>query len=345
MCKGGVNLQSLTMRNLLPILKITILLCSLPFSGLCQEKKYTSSFLFKFDNDYLNIKMKGSDRFYTCGILLEYTSQVKRRTIFDRIAIAPSDSSFRIRTISLDHQTYTPKHIGNSKVQIGDYPYAGLIVINYGNKFLEKDYSFTSILTLGIQGKAALSCEVQSFLHQKVFHSNTPLGWKYQLPNDIAMCYTFSFDKRIFAVQHAEVLGNATLQVGTLHNTFSLGGYFRFGRFYSFFDPRSLLFTRDKRSVKRQVYITIEPYLKFVQGNSLLEGGPTNSPGPAWGKPGSKYYHINRDQMERIVYGYSWALCYVSRWFSVAFQQHLQSAEIKGLPAHEYASVKLGVKL
>lgn len=289
--------------------------------------------------------MRGSDRYYTCGILLEYASQARSRNIFDRIAIAPSDSSFQIRSISLDHQTYTPHHIGNSQLQVGDYPYVGLFVVNYGNRFLEKDYSFTSTLTLGIQGKAALSCEVQSFLHQKVFHSNIPQGWKYQLPNDIAACYTFSFDKKLYSTTRAEFLGNATLQFGTLHNTFKLGGLFRFGRFYNFFDPRAWLFTREKRFAKRQLYITVEPYLKFVQGNSLLEGGPTNAPGPAWGKPGAKYYHINRDQMERIVYGYSWTLCYVSRWYSIAFQEHLQSAEIKGLPAHEYGTVIFAIKL
>lgn len=266
--------------------------------------------------------------------------------IFDRLSIAPSDSSFRFRTFSLEHQTYTPYHIGNPQLQVGDYPYVGLIAINYGNKFLEKDYSFTSILTIGVQGKAALSGEIQSFLHQKVFHSNIPQGWEYQLPNDIALCYTFSADKLIYGTERAEFLGNATLQIGTLHNNFKLGGLFRFGRFYNFYDPRSWLFSREKKSSKRQIYITIEPFLKFVQGNSLLEGGPINSPGAKWGKPGSKYYHINKDQLERIVYGYSWALCYVSRWFSVAFQQHLQSAEIKGgLPAHEYAGVKLGFKL
>jgi hypothetical protein len=313
--------------------------------GQCQDLKYATSINFNFDNDYFSIKMRGNDRFYSNGILIGFASQVKRKQIFDRIAIATSDNAFRIRSFSLEHQIYTPHHIGNPNIQVGDYPYAALLVANYGNRFLEEDYSFTSTLTLGVQGPAALGYETQSFLHRKVFGTNIPQGWKYQLPNDLAICYMFAFDKLIYSTSRVEIIGNAELQLGTLHNTFRLSSIFRFGRHYSFFDPNTWLFVRDNSAIKRQLYLTVEPFLKFVQGNSLLEGGPANSPGRAWGQPESKYYHINRDQMERLVYGYSWALCYVSRWYSIAFQEHLQSAEIKGLPAHEYASVKIGIKL
>lgn len=313
--------------------------------GQCQDLKYATSINFNFDNDYFSIKMRGNDRFYSNGILIGFTSQVKKKQLFDRIAIATSENAFRIRSFSLEHQIYTPHHIGNPNIQVGDYPYAALLVANYGNRFLEEDYLFSSTLTLGVQGPAALGSEIQSFLHRKIFHTNIPQGWKYQLPNDLAICYTFAFDKLIYSTSKVEFLGNTTLEIGTLHNTLQLRGLFRIGRFYSFFDPNTWLFTKDKAEIRRQIYITVEPYIKFVQGNSLLEGGPTNSPGRAWGQPDSKYYHINRDQMERLVYGYSWALHYVNKWFSMTFQEHLQSAEIKGLPAHEYASVKFGIKL
>ncbi len=321
-------------------------LLDLSFSlGQGQDLKYTTTFNFNVENDYISIKIRGNDRYYSEGMLLGFTSPVKKKNLFDRIAIASSDNAFRIRSFSLEHQIYTPHHIGNPNLQVGDYPYAALLVANYGNRFLEKDYSFTSTLTLGVQGPAALGYEIQLFLHRKVFGTNIPQGWKHQLPNDLAICYTFAFDKLIYSTSRVEIIGNAELQLGTLHNTFRLGPIFRFGRHYSFFDPCTWLFVRDKSTIKRQLYLTVEPFLKFVQGNSLLEGGPTNSPGRAWGQPESKYYHINRDQMERLVYGYSWALHYVNKWFSITFQEHLQSAEIKGLPAHEYASVKLGIKM
>ena len=313
--------------------------------GQCQDLKYATTFNFNLDNDYLSIKLRGSDRYYSEGMQLGFTSQVKKRQLLDRIAISTSDNAFRIRSFWLEHQIYTPHHIGNPSIQVGDYPYAALLVANYGNRFLEKDYSFTSTLTLGVQGPAALGYEIQSFLHRKIFHTNIPLGWKYQLPNDLALCYTFVYDKLIYSTSKVEFLGNTTLQIGTLHNTLKLGGLFRFGRFFSFFAPNTWLFTKDNAEIRRQIYITVEPYIKFVQGNSLLEGGPTNSPGRAWGQPESKYYHINRDQMERLVYGYSWSVHYVGRCISLTFQEHLQSSEIKGLPAHEYASVKMGIKL
>jgi lipid A 3-O-deacylase len=331
---------SVSLKLILPVF-----LC-LPLIGLSQaEKKYATSLNLGLDNDYLSIKMRGNDRYYSNGILMGFTSQVKKIQLLDRIAIATSSNAFRIRSFSIEHQIYTPHHIGNPNIQVGDYPYAALLVVNYGNRFLEQSYSFTSTLTLGMQGPAAMGYEIQKFLHKKVFHSNIPLGWKYQLPNDIAICYTLAFDKLIFTASNVEFIGNTVLQIGTLHNTFRLGGVFRFGNAYSYFDPNTWLFTKDKSEVKRQIYLTAEPYIKFVQGNSLLEGGPTKCPGPAWGNPRSRYYHINRDQMERLVYGYCWSLNYVSKWFSLSFQENMQSAEIKGLSAHEYAGVKVGLKL
>jgi lipid A 3-O-deacylase len=317
----------------------------LPFVGLCQDTNYATTLNVNFDNDFLNIKMRGSDQCYSDGMLIGFTSQVKKKQLLDRIALASSENAFRIRSFSIEHQLYTPHYIGNPNIQVGDYPYVALLSASYGNRFLERDYSFTSILTIGVQGPAAMGKEIQTYLHRKVFHSNIPQGWEHQLPNDIALCYTFTFDKLLYSTSYVEVIGNTELRLGTLHNSLKMSSQFRFGSTYSFFDPHTWLFTQDRSNAKAQVYLTVEPYVMLVQGNSLLEGGPTNPPGGAWGQPQSRYYHINHDQMKRLVYGYSWALHYTGTKFSLAFQQHFQSAEIKGLPAHEYASIKLGVKL
>jgi len=316
-------------------------LIGLPLGGFCQEPNYATTLNANFDNDFINLQMRGSDRYYSEGMLFGISSQVKKRQLLDRITLPSSNSAFRIRSFYIEHQLYTPHHIGNPDLQVGDYPYVGLIAASYGNRLLETGYSLTSTLTVGVQGPAAMGKELQTYLHQNVFHSNIPRGWKYQLPNDLALCYTFTFDKLLYGTSRVEVIGHTELRLGTLHNSLKMGGQFRFGSSYSFFDPHTWLFTQDKSNAKAQLYLTVEPYIMLVQGNSLLEGGPTNS----LGQSQAKYYHINRDQLQRLVYGYSWALHYEGRTVAIAFQEHLQSAEIKGLPAHEYASVKFRVKL
>lgn len=310
-----------------------------------QETNYATTLHLTFDNDYLSLKIRGSDRYYSNGMLLGITSQVNKLQLLDRIALTTSENVFRIRSFSIKHQLYTPYHIGNPNIQVGDYPYAALLAASYGNRCLEKDYSLTSILTLGVQGPIAMGEKIQTFLHSRIFHTNIPQGWKYQLPNDLALCYTLIFDKLLYSTSRIEVISHTELRMGTLHNSLKLGSQFRVGNNYSFFDPRTWLFTQDRHIAKAQFYLTLEPYIMLVQGNSLLEGGPTNSPEKKWGQPQSKYYHIDRDQMERIIYGYSWAIHYEGKVMGIVFQQHLQSAEIKGLPAHEYASVKFRVKI
>ncbi len=329
---------------------ISILIGLILFSGTWgtsfgQKAPFAPSLLVKIDNDYFNINIRGTDRYYSDGFFLGFSSQVRKRNILDRLMLTASKDAFRVRYLTVSQQLYTPHHIGNPNLQVGDYPYAALLALRYGNRTIMDDYAFYSQLTLGVQGPIALGEEVQKPLHQKVFHSNSPLGWKHQLPNDIAICYTFNFQKRLYDTQRIELNGYGEVNLGTLYNNLSAGAIFKVGLFSSSYAPQAWLFARDRQQVKRQIYLCLTPYIKMVQSNSLLEGGPLKTAGGAWGTPTAHYYHIDRSELERLIFGYSWMVKYVGTHVSVAYHQNFYSAEIKGLNGHMYGTITFEVKL
>lgn len=330
------------MRFIIPCL---IICCCGFYEVKGQTVSYAPSLIFKVDNDFFNINIRGTDRYYTDGFFLGFSSQVKKRNLFDRLMIVTSKDAFRIRNFSISQQIYTPHHIGNPNLQVGDYPYAALLAMRYGNRTITNSYSLYSQLTLGVQGPMALGEEVQKPLHKKIFHSNIPQGWQYQLPNDIAICYTLNLQGRLFQASNIELNGSGEVNAGTLYNNLSIGSNLKIGLFRSDYTPEAWLFLRDKQHYTRQIYLTISPYIKIVQSNSLLEGGPINAPGGAWGTPTARFYHIDRSDLERLIYGYSWMLRYVSYRFSIAFIQNFYSAEIKGLNGHMYGTFAFEIKL
>jgi len=325
----------------LAIFRITLPLLLLTTISNAQTSRLSPTLNIKLDNDYFSLKMRGNDRYYSNGVLIGASFPADRKNLLDRMCIPTSSEGVAVRSISVEHQIHTPHHIGNPDLQVGDYPYAALLVLNYENRAMESTYSFTSKITLGVQGPAAMGKDIQTALHKRVFHSNIPQGWDYQLPNDLALCYSFTFDKLLYKESSVEFLGTTTLKAGTLYNNLTVGSRIRVGKISSYFNAETWL----NGGTQSQLYFFAEPYVTLVKGNSLLEGGPFKSPGGAWGTSKARYYHIHRDLLERIVYGYSWGICYVSNHFRLALTEHLRSPEIKGVPSHEYASISLGFKL
>lgn len=334
------------MKSINALLLLSLSLLISPASSFCQEKdkEYAPSLELKVDNDFFNISLKGTDRYYTNGFFIGVKSYVKNKNIFDRLMVA-EDSPYRIREIMLSHQIYTPQHIGNPELQVGDYPYAALLAVNYSNLTLKSDYALCSQLTVGVQGPIAQGERVQMYLHRKIFKSNVPQGWKYQLPNDIALRYTVRLEKRVWNVGKFDLRGNAEVNIGTLNNNLKVGATLCIGSVNSFFSVDDHLFLKKGRTGRKGVTFSVTPYIMMVQGNSLLEGGPLKSAGGAWGTYNAKYYHIDRSQLEKFVYGYSWTFRYSGKSMGISYSQNFYSPEIKGLDGHLYGSFSFDVRL
>lgn len=304
-----------------------------------QERSYASSIFISNDNDFFNISTKGTDYYYTNGITIGFINKIKRKNCFDRLMLSPKNSVFTIRKIFIDHKAQTPENITNTAIQWGDYPYAALLTLNYSNFSFFDSYSLASQLTIGVIGPIAGGQEIQTFLHKKVFNSDLPQGWNNQLSNDIAINYKISGTKLLFETNNIETTLHSELNLGTLYNNIMISSSFRIGRFSSYYAPSAWLF--DKCNSRTQLFINISPFIKIVQGNSLLEGGPIS----ALTHSRNKTYYIDRKNLQHFLYGYSWSLCYRNRWMAILFAENFYSTEIKGLNGHCFASLGFEFKI
>lgn len=312
--------------------------------SLYAQTEYAPTFRFRGDNDYISLKVRGGDRYYTGGLYFGVDWQVRRLNFLDHLMLSLPDSCQRMRGLQLAQVANTPAELGTSGILDGDYPYAGLLVLSYGNRTLAQGYALSSTLTAGVLGPASLAGDFQEYLHSQIIRSNIPQGWRFQIPSDFVLGYQLQFDGIFFQARRVELLGSLETNVGFLYNNFKLGGIFRLGRFTSYLDPDSWLFRRRQHKRQpRQFFMQLRPQLTMVFGNVMLEGGAFRPPGDP-GNP-DYYYHVDRDRLERLLYGYAWSLHYVGRAFSLTFVQQFQTAEIKGLPAHEWAGLVFSFRL
>lgn len=325
------------------------LLCAFSFAlpawGQQESSPYAPSLLLQLDNDYLSMKVRGADRYYSSGMFLGARWAAGKRNFLDKLMLSMPAPVLQVRELQAMQLIQTPATIGNPNVQVGDYPYAALLALRYDSYTVGDGYGMGGAITAGVIGPQAQGEQLQRPLHEKLIGSNVPQGWRHQLPNDYVLGYQLRVDKRLWQQPRVELIGHAQANAGFLFNDLQLGASLRLGRFAPFFSADNWLFRRRGDRRPAQIYLAMRPYATIVLGNVLLEGGSFNSPVKPYGHPRSLYYHIDRDKMERLLYGYSWSLNYAGGGFSCSFVQHFQSAQIKDRFAHEYAGVLFAFRL
>src|SRR5882672_9811239 len=96
-----------------------------------QSSDNVSTHMFRLyeDNDFMNIRGKGTDNSYTNGTRFDffYTKRKQSRFFIDRLMPKAGDSSINIFSWSLAQLMVTPNDISITQYQPNDYPYAGAL--------------------------------------------------------------------------------------------------------------------------------------------------------------------------------------------------------------------------
>ncbi len=114
--------------------KIYLLLFLNLFSTIlfAQKKRELQLFRFYEDNDYLNFRGQGTDRYYSAGTKLDfYYTKHSKQHFFDKLLIQIGDSPENLYGYGITQQIYTPSDIKNPKIIYSDRPYAGVFYINH----------------------------------------------------------------------------------------------------------------------------------------------------------------------------------------------------------------------
>ncbi len=192
---------------------------------------------FVLENDSLKLFGKTTDRYYTSGVRLGWTSAEgwlpePLAWVDDGLAglLGPANTRWRF---DFGQNFFTPEDKRRRDPDPRDRPYAGIL---YGTIGLDRrtwDTLDRFELQLGVVGPASLARDTQVFVH-RIIDDPRPQGWGRQLRNEPV----FNLNaERIWRLPVAEtefadvdVLPAAGAQLGTVRVAANAGGRVRFGQ-------------------------------------------------------------------------------------------------------------------
>lgn len=299
------------------------------------------SLRIQWDNDFINVRGDGTDRYYTNGMRIDYFYTKKRKAKFpSSLLLNISDENNNIYGLGIAQFMFTPKNIAVSDIQYNDRPYAGALYaihsLQSANKI--KKTKVTSEIRFGVIGPIAFAKETQTWAHN-VINYTKPLGWHNQVPNDIILNYNISIEKQMLqSSKQILLVGLFETYSGTVYNAAGAGFMLRVGKFNNYFDDISVPQTTQKS--KSQLYVFMKPVARVVLSNALLQGGLINQ-----NSDGNTGYVLSKDQIERVVVLYDVGISFEKPKYSITISQKSIGPEFKGQYTQEYGSLTMQFKL
>lgn len=318
-----------------------ILLVTLANNVSAQAAKEKHSLRIFWDNDFINLRGDGTDRYYTNGLRIDYFYTKKQKAKFpSSLLLNISDDNNNIYGWGLAQFMFTPKNISVPDIQFNDRPYAGALYSIHSLQSVDKikKAKVTSEIRLGVIGPLSFAKETQTWAH-RVINYTKPEGWHNQVPNDIILNYNISIEKQILQPsKNLLVIGVIETFSGTTYNAAGAGFMLRVGRFNNYFDRFSVRKITAKN--KSQLYVFMKPAVRVVLSNALLQGGLIDQISPQ-----SNGYVLSKDQIERLIVLYDVGITFEKPKYSITITQKFIGPEFKGQYTQEFGNLNLQFKL
>jgi hypothetical protein len=193
-----------------------------------------SIWTFQGENDSVSTTPGGSDKYYTSGLRIGWTSGTDAVPDFARNLATTvwGDGQTRI-SFDLMQQIYTPQNIFRVNPNPRDEPVAAILAGTFGLIQDTERSRSTLALTLGVIGPAAWGRQVQNGFHELI-RDRINKGWGEQLENEPAVNLMAGRTWRFGLVQaggiETDLLPTANIGVGTVRDYAQLGVVFRIGQ-------------------------------------------------------------------------------------------------------------------
>jgi len=286
-----------------------------------------------FDNDILDY----TDRFYTNGIRIEIIAPALQMNPLSRLMLPYRRSGINYYGISLVQNMYTPSTTKTGGILYGDRPYAAYLYAGIFKITSDPAHAFrqTSELKIGIIGPNSYGEWVQRSFHNTVPTNNEPLGWEYQVQNDLVLNYTVTMEKGILSGKNADFLLSSTGNLGTLYTNLSAGGQVRIGWMNPCFanhgiSRRQVLEAAGLR--KFQFYFFLKGSGRVVGYDATLQGGLLNR---------SSAYTLPSGNISRIVAQGSGGMVLSYNGISLEAEQFVLSPEFHHGWWHKWVHIGL----
>lgn len=301
-----------------------------------QPEIYQHQLRITVDEDFLNIRGRGTDRAYTGGVHVGYYDTRSRPLFFlDRWLPKAGRDAVNTYGTGISQLTYTPRDLSTPEPQPDDYAYSGALVIRRqlysGNA--QKRYAIYSGFLAGVMGPVSLAGKLQVFIH-RVIDDETPLGWDNQLPDDLLINIEAGVEKSLLEKKWATVIGGIHASAGSMLNTAGAYLLLRAGKTVPYFSgwlsQSGMPSFSDRKKKRWQFFVSIRPSVRYTAYNALLEGGII--------------LHKKRTvspSLNRVTGSFDYGITLVFRNICISFTQMVASSLVKHQNSHEVGSVLL----
>jgi hypothetical protein len=238
---------------------------------------------FNYENDVF----MASDEYYTQGLNFEVVAPELQKFPFSWALIKPG-KTYNAFGIGLQHYGYTPSSISEGYILYNDHPYAG--VLQFQNFCTAIDAAsqqrLTTTIQIGVIGPVAQAAEMQTGIH-RVLNNVHPEGWHNQVRNQLAIGYSFNYEKKLLGIgNHFMWDAGTNLTVGTVWDKVGFGSTVMVGWFISPYNAAG-------NAPKVEVYLYAHPAVDVIGYDGTLQGGLSRNDDP---------YTLSGKQVEHAVF-------------------------------------------
>ncbi|MGN6417797.1 MAG: lipid A deacylase LpxR family protein [Pseudobacter sp.] len=314
-------------------LLITLLVTS---GAIAQTRgEYRHQFRISVDEDFINIRGKGTDKAYTAGTFIDYFYERNKPGFFlERWAPKAGPNAVNIFGTGLIHMMFTPNNLKSDTPINNDYPYASALLAHFSSFSYnqEKKFSFQAKFLAGVMGPASGARHIQTWVHN-LTGTQIPQGWEYQLPNDILLNLELAAEKQIIGFGYAELIGGGRAYLGSMTDGLEAYAILRTGLMKPYFKGLMSHTGTPPKSNKNgrwQIYAFARPAARFIAYNALLQGGIILDK-----------YKVVTPAVKKFTASLDYGLVLSHGNFGISFTQKVFSAYVKGVKSHEVGNISL----
>jgi len=289
------------------------------------------SIRINFDNDILD----NTDRYYTNGIRFDFISPFLRQSPLSWLMVPYWGQGINYYGVSIGQNMYTPYTTKVGGIHQGDRPYAAYLFI--GSFKISNDphkkFRQTSEIDLGVIGPSAYGDFVQKSFHNSVPTNNEPLGWEYQIQNDLVLNYNLTYEKGLVSTRRMDLNLTGVGALGTLYTHMGGGFQLRAGLLNPYFDTygfSNMMVNKGKGYSKFQAFVFITSLGKLVGYDATLEGGMLNK---------SSIYTLKSRQVSLFTYQGTLGFTLSYAGIRLDVEQFLLSPEFHGCSWHKWVHI------
>lgn len=251
-----------------------------------------------YENDFFT----ATDYYFTQGIILESVNPIYKYSPFTWLLPQLSQST-KEYGLSITQDCFTPTNITSAYILKGDRPYAGYIYI--GNYKTSANYYKKQMLSaemnIGEIGACAECKQEQEAIHR--WTDNTqPGGWQYQIGNGLLLNYQLTYEKAIYSDTTVDINALGQINAGTIYDNALAGFSLHLGKMQSYF-----LINHRKPF---QLYGVVKGWVEGVAYNGTMQGALFTN---------NSLYTLSTNQINRIIYGDSYGICFSIDNISVVY--------------------------